>query len=274
VTDASGHRLDHALALARGALEHAPAGLLTDLDGTLAPIVSDPFAARPLPGAVDALLELGERLAVAGVVTGRAALDARRMLGSDQLLVIGNHGVEWLEPGRSVAALRADLADWAPGAVHAVLGALRLGDDVWVEDKVLSATLHFRNAPDPEATRARLRSALDGVSDLGARGLVVRPGRMSLEIRPAAAGDKGSALEALISRYALRGVVVLGDDVTDVDMFRVAAEARAGGRLEAAIFAVAGAGEVPPAVAAAADLVLPDPASAAELLSSLAAASG
>jgi trehalose 6-phosphate phosphatase len=274
MTDASRHRPEQALAIARAALEHAPAGLLTDLDGTLAPIVSDPFAARPLPEAVSALHALQERLAVVGVVTGRAAADARRMLGGDELLVIGNHGVEWLEPGAVAAAPRSDLANWAPDAVHGVLGSLRLGDDVWVEDKGLSATLHFRNAPDPEGTRARLQGALDGLGDLGSRGLVVRPGRMSLEIRPAAAGVKGTALETVIGRYALRGLLVLGDDVTDVDMCRTAAEARAGGRLRAAIFAVGGAGEVPPNVAAAADLVLPDPTAAAALLSSLAGAAG
>ena len=267
MTDASGRGLEHAAALSRAALGHAPAGLLTDLDGTLAPIVSDPYAARPLPAAVEALRALRSRLAVVAVVTGRAAHDARRMLGSDEFLVIGNHGVEWLEPGTEDAAARNDLA-WAAAAVHDVLAGLELGDDVWVEDKTLSATLHFRNAADPEATRARLRAAL---GDLADRGLVVRPGRKSLEVRPAAAGDKGTALDAIISRYALRGLLVLGDDVTDLDMFRVAGEARAAGRVDAAILAVGGAGEVPPAIEAAADLVLPDPAAAAGLLSLLAA---
>ncbi|HEX6655885.1 MAG TPA: trehalose-phosphatase [Candidatus Limnocylindria bacterium] len=267
MTDASEGQLQQAAALARGALGHAPAGLLTDLDGTLAPIVCDPYAARPLPAAVEALHALRSRLAVAAVITGRAAQDARRMLGGDELLVIGNHGVEWLEPGERTPVPRHELS-WAPAAVHQLVAGLDLGSDVWVEDKGVSATLHFRNAPDPEATRARLSAALDGLSDTR---LVVRPGRKSLEIRPAAAGDKGTALQAVISRYGLRGVLVLGDDVTDLDMFRVAAEARAAGRAEAAIFAVAGAGEVPPAIAAAADLVLPDPAAAAELLSWLAA---
>ena len=63
--------------------------------------------------------------------------------------------------------------------------------------------------------------------------------------------------------------MVLGDDVTDLDMFRAAAEARAAGRLSAAILAVGGAGEVPAAVAAAADAVLADPPAAAALLSAL-----
>jgi len=266
--------VDHALELARAALGHAPAGVLTDLDGTLAPIVSDPMAARPLPEAAAALRRLQSSLSVVAVVTGRAAADARRMLGGDDLLVIGNHGAEWLEPGAAEAPANSELAEWAPVAVHRVLADLRPGDEVWVEDKGLSVTLHFRNAPDPEATRARLRGALDGMGNLGERGLAVRPGRMSLEIRPVAAGDKGSALQALVSRYALRGLLVLGDDVTDVDMFRAAGEARAADRLDAAIFAVGGAGEVPHTVTAAADLVLRDPGAAAELLSSLAAAAG
>jgi hypothetical protein len=77
-------------------------------------------------------------------------------------------------------------------------------------------------------------------------------------------------VERAITRYALRGLLLLGDDVTDLDMFRAAAEARATGRLRATILAVAGSGEVPSAVAAAADALLPDPAAAAELLSALA----
>ena len=63
---------------------------------------------------------------------------------------------------------------------------------------------------------------------------------------------------------------MLGDDVTDLDMFRAAAEARARGELNAAILAVAGGDEVPAAVAAAADVVLPDPQAVAALLTALA----
>jgi trehalose 6-phosphate phosphatase len=79
--------------------------------------------------------------------------------------------------------------------VHGVVAGLELGTDVWVENKQLSATLHFRNAPDPEATRARLQAALRNLAD---DRLVVRPGRKSLEIRPASAGDKGTALAAVM----------------------------------------------------------------------------
>jgi trehalose 6-phosphate phosphatase len=267
MTEVSGHRLDHPLALARQALANPPAGLLCDLDGTLAPIVADPADARPLPQAVAALTVLASRLAVVGVVTGRAAMDARGLLGNDRLLVIGNHGLEWLEPGSAMAQMPSEL-EWVRSAIGEAAARTPSEAGVWVEHKGLSATVHFRNAPDPEASRVRV---LEALGDPTALGLVVRPGRMSLELRAAGAGDKGTAVERVLTRHALRGLLVMGDDVTDLDMFRAATEARAGGRLAAAILAVGSAGEVPPSVAAAADAVLPDPPAAAQLLASLAA---
>jgi len=267
MTDASGQRPDLPLALARSALATPPTGLLTDLDGTLAPIVADPHAARPLPAAVTALLALASRLAVVAVVTGRPAAEARRMLGTDRLPVFGNHGLEWLEAGASEPRTPEHLS-WAPAAVARVSGRVPSLPGVWVEEKGLSATFHYRNAADHEATRDRL---LAWIGEVDGDRLVVRPGRMSLELRPAGAGDKGTALDELVARHALRGLLVLGDDVTDLDMFRAAAAARSAGRLTAAILAVGGAGEVSPTVAAAADAVLEDPEAAASLLAALAA---
>jgi len=65
--------------------------------------------------------------------------------------------------------------------------------------------------------------------------------------------------------------VVMGDDVTDLDMFAVIDELRAAGRLRAAIIGVGGADrEVPPEVADAADTVLASAEQAALLLAALA----
>jgi trehalose 6-phosphate phosphatase len=259
------HDLHRATALARAALAAAPAGLLTDLDGTLAPIVSDPAAARALPGAANALAALSERLTVVGVVTGRAAADARRVLGRDDLLVIGNHGLEWLEPGAATPTSRPELAA-AIRDLDRACAAVPDEPGVSVEHKGLSATVHFRNAPDPLASRARVREALEAAA---ISVIALRPGRMSLELRPVGTGDKGTAVDEVVARHALRGLVVIGDDVTDLDMFRAVHRARADG-LAAAVIGVGGGGEVPPEVAAAADALLPDPGAVVELLRSLA----
>jgi trehalose 6-phosphate phosphatase len=260
-----------ALSLAADALGSSPAGLLTDLDGTLAPIVRDPAAVRLAPGADDALRSLARRLAVVGVVSGRAALDVRRLVAVPSLLIAGNHGVEWLEPGSSEPQFAPGLAG-VPTALRQLLSAVPAIDGVTVDDKRLSATVHYRRTADPARARQSILHALTTAleaSMAGDAGIELREGRMSIELRPREAGDKGSAVVTAVDRFALRGLVVLGDDLTDLDMFREAARLRDEGRLRAAIVAVGGHGEVPEQVFTAADAVLPDPASAVRLLAAL-----
>ena len=260
--------LERALALATDALRATPAGLLTDFDGTLSPIVADPATSRLVGGAASTLEMLARRLAVVAIVTGRAPLDARRMTGVPGLLVAGNHGMEWLEPGAADPTPSPEAAR-VRARIAAVLASVPSLPGVTIEDKGLSATIHYRNAADPEAARAAIVAALP---DLGAGGeLELRPGRMSQELRPIGLGDKGAATRAIIERFALRGAVVMGDDVTDLDMFAAVAERRDAGLLRGVIIGVGGDdGETPASVAEAADVVLRDPAEAAVLLAALA----
>ena len=258
--------LARALALARDALSVAPAGLLTDIDGTLSPIVSDPASARLAEGAAEALERLVDRLAVVAIITGRGPLDARRMTGVRGLLVAGTHGTEWLEPGDEAPSPSPE-ADRVRPLLRDVLERVPARPGVTVEDKGLSATVHYRRAPDPEAARAAVVAA---IGDLPA-GLERRDGRMSLELRPVGVGDKGAAARSVIERYGLRGIVAMGDDVTDLDMFAAVADARAAGRVRGALIAVGGSDrEVPAMVAEAADVVVPSVKGAAALLRGLA----
>jgi trehalose 6-phosphate phosphatase len=253
------------LALARSALAHRPAALVTDLDGTLSPIVDDPSAARLADGAADALRSLADAGVHVVIVTGRAGVDARRMVGTDRFLIVANHGAEWLEPGR---APTASVSAGRSSAVARAVERLRLGSGMELERKGATVTIHFRNAPNPDAAHRAIRDEL-GSADLS--GVELHPGRMSLELRPAGAPNKGEALRQVAARARLRGLVVIGDDVTDLDMFRAAAELREAGQLDAgAILAVAGGAEVPSDVGRAADAVLESPAVVVALLADLA----
>ena len=262
--EASG--LADTVSAARGALSCVPAGIVTDFDGTLSPIVSEPDAARPLPGVATALEALARRMAVVAVVTGRGALDARERLGAAGALVVGNHGIEWLyphqprpEPAFGQAAVEERL--------RAALSRVVEEAGVKVEYKGMSATIHYRGARDPAAARTRLMDALSGAT----RDLELREGRASIELRPLGLGDKGEALRRIVQLHRLRGLMVLGDDVTDLDMFRAAAELRAAGTLSCALIgAVQGGDEVPAAVQAAADLLIGSVEDAAQLLRELA----
>ncbi|MGZ5326694.1 MAG: trehalose-phosphatase, partial [Solirubrobacterales bacterium] len=75
------------------------AAVLTDVDGTLAPIAPRPEEAQVPERARELLRELAGRYAVVGCLSGRRAVDARRMVGLDELSYSGNHGFELLSPG-------------------------------------------------------------------------------------------------------------------------------------------------------------------------------
>jgi trehalose 6-phosphate phosphatase len=84
-------------------------------------------------------------------------------------------------------------------------------------------------------------------------GLRVSPGRMIVELRPALAVNKGTAIRDLVADLGLRGAVFFGDDVTDVDGFLALRALREEGTAATACIAVLGP-ETPEAVVAAADL--------------------
>jgi trehalose 6-phosphate phosphatase len=258
--------LSAALDVAWGALGEGPSGLLADFDGTLSAIEADPAVARLVDGAAGPLVDLAHRLAVVAIVTGRAPLDARRLIGVPGLLIAGNHGMEWLEPGASEPHTTDDASD-VRRRLDDLVGRLPYLDGVVLEHKGISASVHYRSAPDPDAARAAI---VDALGDVESHGFRTGRGRRIVELRPVGMGDKGSAVRAIVERFGLRGVVVMGDDVTDLDMFHAVADLRDAGRIRGTIIGVGGADhEVPAEITAAADALLPDPASAAAFLAGL-----
>src|SRR3954447_5502545 len=105
VTDAPGvtTRVGELLAPLRA--DPRSSAILCDIDGTLAPIVSDPEDATVPEGTRDVLRDLAGRYALVACVTGRRAADARWMVGVEELAYSGNHGVELIAPGATDAEL-------------------------------------------------------------------------------------------------------------------------------------------------------------------------
>ncbi|MBV9580157.1 MAG: trehalose-phosphatase, partial [Chloroflexi bacterium] len=85
---------------------------MTDIDGTISPMVARPEEAMVLPRAREALIGLSQRLRVVAVVTGRSVDDARHMVDVDGLTYIGNHGLESLSHGRPETLPEAQ--PWVP----------------------------------------------------------------------------------------------------------------------------------------------------------------
>jgi trehalose 6-phosphate phosphatase len=82
----------------------------------------------------------------------------------------------------------------------------------------LSASIHYRVNSAPPTTRESLLNAIKSLPS--ASDAIITEGKMVIEVRPPLAVTKGTATLDLIQRHDLRGVVYLGDDLTDLDAFR------------------------------------------------------
>ena len=246
-------------------------GVLTDVDGTLAPIAKRPGEAAVLPEAREALAALAERLALVACVSGRPALEARELVGLDALTYIGNHGLERLEPGAGEPRLSDALAGHEEDARRFVEGLEDErfdGAGLRVEDKGPIRALHWRGAEDEERAEAAARE-IGGEAE--AAGLALHRGRKVLELRPPVAFDKGIAIgEVLTEHGEVRRALYAGDDRTDLDAFARLRELLASGAVDAAVCVAIASPESPHEISARADLVVPDPPAFVSLLRELA----
>src|SRR5512133_3354229 len=253
--DAQG--LEELLAPFRG--DPGRSAILTDVDGTIAPIVSDPAEARVPEQTRELLRTLAERYALVGCLSGRPALDARRVVGLDELAYSGNHGFELLLPGEeavrpdpSLDGHEADAPKFVAGLDRSELE--RVG--IRTEDKGAIVALHWRGA-DNEGAAESLAHEIAGEAEW--QGLVPHRGRKVLEIRPNVAINKGIAVAALIPARPIDAALYGGDDRTDVDAFTALRTLRDDGQLTAATCIAVTSEESPPQVAREADITVPGP---------------
>ncbi len=224
------------------------AAILLDVDGTLAPIVPRPEDARVPEATRDVLRELASRYALVACVSGRSSDEARRIVGVEELFYIGTHGLELApdaEVWRDQIERFAGTVEWRPE---------------WIENKGISLSFHYRQAPEPEQARQALERIAESAEEVG---LYARFGRMTLEVLPPVDADKGTAIRSLLDERELTRALYAGDDATDLDGFR-ALEG-----LELGICVALSSSEAPAGLAEAADIVVSGPDELVELLREL-----
>jgi trehalose 6-phosphate phosphatase len=224
--------------------------VFVDFDGTLSPIVDDPAAARPTPGAVGALAALAGRVGAVAVISGRPAGFLVEHLGAAGVALYGLYGLEVALPGGVRCEPEGEAWRAAIGQAAADAGA-ELPPGAAVEAKGLTVTLHYRGAP---GRAAEVRALAAGLA--GRLGLVAHPGKMSVELRPPVAVDKGTVLQRLAGGLAV--VAYAGDDLGDLPAFGALRRLAASGASTLAV--AAGGPETPVEVVEAADVVLDGPA--------------
>ena len=157
----------------------ATAGIFSDFDGTLSPIVADPELAEPLPGIVPLLEGLARRYRVVAVVSGRpvgflaARLPASILLAGLYDLEVQHHGELQTDP---------EAERWRPvvsAAATRIRAFARHHLVCWSSRKALSVTCHYRANPalEPQVTALAREVA-------ATTGLVARSGHKSVELLP------------------------------------------------------------------------------------------
>jgi trehalose 6-phosphate phosphatase len=211
------------------------AAILCDIDGTLAPIVTRAEEAHVPDTASRLLGRAARRYGLVACISGRAAADARRLVGVGGITYAGSHGAELLEPGASRPRISPAFESWA-GRVG---GFVAERDDrelrrlrIRIERKGPIVAFHWRGVPDDDAARTRL----EGVAqEAEAAGLDFHWGRKVLEVRPPVPVDKGQAVHELVERSGVRAALFGGDDATDLDAFAALDSLLADGKLDSAI---------------------------------------
>lgn len=223
VAGGSLERFDDSHEEIREAVENA-AGLVlcTDFDGTLAPIEEDPDAPEIDPENRELLERFHDAADTrVAVVSGRALADVRERVGVEGIAYAGNHGLELEREGSVVVH---PIAQRHAGRIERICSALEAAlariDGTGIEDKGVTATIHYRQTPE-ESVPAVLEAVDDAVERFGNGEIERTGGKEIVELRPEVRWHKGMAVSMLVEDHPDDWLpVYIGDDTTDESAFR------------------------------------------------------
>lgn len=239
--------------------------ILTDIDGTLAPIVPTPDMSE-VPEELRGLLrELNEKYLLVAGISGRKTEDALDLVGLKEMVYFGNHGFEILRDGEVEVIPEAEPYLEKIQELETRAREELEQEGAFIEEKGITASIHYRNAP-PEVGRR----AVELVKAEGERlGLRITVGRGVVEARPPIEVDKGSAVRTLIEEYKPKRAMYLGDDTTDLDAFRALEKLRDEGVLEEILRVGVKSDEGPPEIVSEADIAVDGVEGVGEVLRAL-----
>src|SRR5690625_1567371 len=193
--------------------------LFLDFDGTLAPIVPRPEDAAASADTCRAVARIAELAGGAvAILSGRDLADLDRRLAPLNLPAAGSHGAVRRDASGRLHRTEISAPELA-GAVT-LLEQFAAPRDLLVEHKTGAVTVHYRNRPEQADSARKLVDAITA----DAPALRAIHGNMVSEIATRSA-NKGHAHREFMEEPTFAGhvPVMVGDDTTDEDAFRMAA---------------------------------------------------
>ena len=210
------YAFDH-LEQIREIIRRSPFGLITDVDGTISKTAPTPEKARVTPLCRRYLSQLCPRVALVAAISGRPASQVREMVGIEGMVYIGNHGLErWQEGHTEFSTPVSGYAEIIRATAKELMPILAL-KGVSLENKGVTATIHYRLSPDPARAEREILKAVENLPQISK--LRIMRGKMSVNLLPDIEVNKGTATLGLIHQYRLKGAIYLGDEITDLNAF-------------------------------------------------------
>jgi trehalose 6-phosphate phosphatase len=197
---------------------------LLDVDGTLLDLAPTPREVRVPPGLRETLSRLWQRSGGAvAFVSGRQIDELDLIFSPLQLPAVGGHGAELRPVADGEISKYAELAPLDPRIKRSFATIAELGQGIILEDKEYSLAIHYRLAPDKG--RAVLQAATALLADMADCPIELLPGKFLIEVKQVGF-DKATGVRELMkfAPFTGRRPILLGDDITDESMFRVAPE--------------------------------------------------
>ncbi|XP_067623474.1 uncharacterized protein [Eurosta solidaginis] len=197
--------------------------LLLDYDGTLAAIADDPNKTFMTVYVKKTLNKLAVHPKVfLAIISGRGLRDVQACVGIKGITYAGNHGLE-IESGDGT---RHDYALPAEIQKHYTLLVKELREKVenngaWVEDKIVSATFHYRTSDLKEQQRQT------AIQIIESHGFKANPAHEAVEAKPPVNWNKGEAAMLILKNKFGENwaneikAIFAGDDNTDEDAMRL-----------------------------------------------------
>lgn len=197
---------------------------LLDVDGTLLDLAPTPREVRVPPELRETLFRLWQRSGGAvAFVSGRQIDELDLIFSPLQLPAVGCHGAELRPVADGEISKYAELAPLDSRIKRSFATIADIGEGIILEDKDYSLAIHYRLAPDKE--RAVLQAATALLADMSDCPIELLPGKFMIEVKQVGF-DKATGVRELMkfAPFTGRRPILLGDDITDESMFRVAPE--------------------------------------------------
>lgn len=199
-----------------------------DFDGTLVPLVKTPVDTRVGQDTVDILRSLQNHTEV-WILTGRRVQDIATLLPISIDQIIGNHGLESsLSDCTNLESARKTSRDWLT-QIFSTEFEKQLNykfsfspnfNEVWVEDKDFSLSLHYRLCPSEDHALNTITSLVNLLQPKP----VLVGGAKVVNLLPAGSGGKGQAIEYFMKATDHSAAIFFGDDITDESVFSLKSE--------------------------------------------------